>query len=381
MGFAVFKDTQSSQIVRELERRIRSGVFLPGHKMPSTRELARQFDVSQQVIKSAVEEMEKGLMVLRKPRIGIYVNPAVFSPGMTDLCLLTSSNIPHTTDYLSRFLSFDDLELWKDVNLATRYLSVGEIGKSSLRYELEKIKEMHPKCLLVHINLENEGWLRHFTSLPFPVVFLGDFSWGRSSVTGLNQIVEDTGERAAAMVRAAYDCGASNAVMVAGSLKNFYCRLLKPAGEKEALKVGLGFRYVEYQDGSSMIDEISARRRDCVRRILEDGCPDMLLLDGFQRIDIFSDALVESRPRHGRTVQMIADGEMRPGAIYLQSDFRDFSRAAMGLVKELASNPSKPFGRVVLSGKIQRRPLKITQFASAGREDRQTNLKMERKLK
>ncbi|MFZ2655963.1 MAG: hypothetical protein WAX69_13615 [Victivallales bacterium] len=75
-----------------------------------------------------------------------------------------------------------------------------------------------------------------------------------------------------------------------------------------------------------------------------------------------------------------ADGEMRPGAIYLQSDFRDFSRAAMGLVKELTSNPTQSFGRVVLSGQIKRHPLKITRFDSAGREDRQRNLKTERKL-
>ena len=46
-------ETQSGQVAAEIEKGIRTGVFPPGSRLPSIRELAKAFQVSTQVIKSA----------------------------------------------------------------------------------------------------------------------------------------------------------------------------------------------------------------------------------------------------------------------------------------------------------------------------------------
>jgi hypothetical protein len=77
-----------------------------------------------------------------------------------------------------------------------------------------------------------------FRELPFPVVFLGDCIPEACHEDGWNQIVENTGERARAMVAAAATSKRRDVVLVAGPLSNYYCRVLKQAGEQAARELG-----------------------------------------------------------------------------------------------------------------------------------------------
>ena len=359
MTVSVIKETQCGQVANELERQIGAGLLAPGRKMPSTRELARRFEVSQQVIKSALTVLEEHHLILRRSRIGVYVNPAAFTPPKKELCLLTIRRQEYGIDYPGRMLSIPSSYIWRDTNLVIRSIAEQNFKSGILSYELEKLKNSHVDCLLVHIAL-SKAQVAEFRELPFPVVFLGDCIPEACHQDGWNQIVEDTGERAQAMVAAAVTSKRRDVVLVAGPLSNYYCRVLKQAGEQAARELGIAFRYAELNgDASRPGDELAAQRKQCVDGILRHGRPDALLLDGFDHFDLFAAALRAHGVKPGRDTLLIGDGEMYPGGVFLHTDYRAFSAETMRLLAGLIAAPATAIGHVVLSGLIKRTPLKI----------------------
>ena len=360
----IIKETQSGQVSTELEKQIRSGRLAPGRKIPSIRELAQRFDVSSQVIKSALDVLEQRNLVVSRPRIGVYVNPGGVSPLKRELCLLTIRRHDHVTDYPNRLLSFHQTSLWEQFNLSTRGVSADRLNAETIRYELEKLREVHPDCLLVHMSV-NEKLLRDFLSLPFPVVFLGDFDTEIISGYHYNQIVEDTAERGVAMVNAAVSSGARSAVMLAGSEQCYYGNLLYNSGMAAAAAAGIDFHHVAFSDAAcTAVAELENIRRQRIDSILRQYHPDALLLDGFRQVDIFARALRDRGFEPGRNFTVVTDTEMCPGCVFLQSDFRDFSRRALELIEKVIADPAHPFGRAVISNSIRRHPLGIAALSS-----------------
>jgi DNA-binding LacI/PurR family transcriptional regulator len=359
MTVSVIKQTQCGQVASELERQIGAGLLAPGRKMPSTRELAKRFEVSQQVIKSALAVLEEHHLILRRSRIGVYVNPAAFTPPKKELCLLSIRHREYGIDYPGRMLSIPSSFIWRDTNLVIRSIAEQNFKSGILRYEIEKLKNTHVDCLLVHIDL-SKAQVAAFKTLPFPVVFLGDCIPVECHKDGWNQIVEDTGERARAMVAAAATCHRRHVVLVAGALSHYYCRVLKQAGEKAARELGVTFRYAEFNQAAYQTrEELAAKRQECVDAILRNGTPDALLLDGFDHFGLFADALRARGVAPGRDTLLVGDGEMYPGAVFLHTDYREFSTETMRLLAGLIANPATAIGHVVLSGLIKRTPLKI----------------------
>ena len=78
-------ETQSDQVAAEIEQGICSGVFPPGSRLPSIRELADSFHVSTQVIKSAFKMLMERRLLVSRSRIGVFVNVDGVLPGMKKL--------------------------------------------------------------------------------------------------------------------------------------------------------------------------------------------------------------------------------------------------------------------------------------------------------
>jgi hypothetical protein len=340
----LIKTTQGAQVAQELERRISSGKFAPGRKMPSTRELAAKFGVSQQVVKSALGMLAQRSLIVRKPRVGIFVNPKNVSHNR-EYSLLSSRNTsyPDRQDYASQLLSVSTHELWQNLNLSTRLISSS--APELVQYELDKIRAARPDCLLTHIYLPE---LADFLAeMPFPVVILGDVEEEQvPAVRPFNQIVENTAERAAFMVRAAADSGCREVALVAGGdPERSWGKNLREGGEQEAAARGVRFRYVRHRLG---------QHDETVQAAMAGGQTDGLLIDGFCNIGCFVQKLREVAGAQGKTCRVFADGEMYPGTSFIKSDYTEFSRAVLDRVGSLVAEPSSCFGRVEFSGLIQR---------------------------
>ena len=85
------------QIVAQIETRILNGELRPGDKLPSERELAEQFGVSQTAIREAMKALtQKGLVEIHPGR-GTYVTDS------------TSQAIRHSIDLLVKIGSEDGI--------------------------------------------------------------------------------------------------------------------------------------------------------------------------------------------------------------------------------------------------------------------------------
>ncbi|MFA5204062.1 MAG: winged helix-turn-helix domain-containing protein [Lentisphaeria bacterium] len=363
---SVIKENQSEQVANELERQIGTGLLVPGRKLPSFRELAAQFSVSRQVIESAFALLEERHLIIRRPRVGIYVNPDAFSPSKREFCLLRLLNDARNSDYVGQILSVSDMVIWRGCNLSIRSISDRNYSRGILLYELEKLRQAHVDCLLVYNPSLREEDIPEFEKLPFPVVFLGDSIPDACMGRVANQIVEETADRAKAMVAAAAHYGYRNAVLVGEPLAQYYCQVMKAAGAAAAREAGLGFRYVERaREECDTMAELALLRRQCVAEILAGGKTDILLLDGHRQIGLFVDALAAKGRVVGRDVGILSDSEMCPGTIYLKTDYAAMSVEILRLISALAAAPDRPLGRVVLPGFITRTPLKIDVEAPA----------------
>ena len=105
--------------------------------------------------------------------------------------------------------------------------------------------------------------------------------------------------------------------------------------------------------------DLAVMRRQCVDGLLAGGRPDILLLDGYKQVGLFGGALAAHGLAMGRDIEVLADGEMCSGTIFLQSDYIGLSVEILRLISGLAVAPGRPLGRVVLPGFIKRTPMRI----------------------
>jgi len=342
MADNLVKHTHTDEVARFLRQAIVSGEFFAGQKLPSTREFAQRFNVSQQVIKSALVILEDKELILRKPRVGIFVNPQGIQKNK-EYCLLAQRG--QTTAYATKLLSISDCDVWRDVNINTRYISSNDLSSSTLSYELKKIKEQSPECLILSVDMP--GLAKACCDLPFPVIFVGDVS--EDAGVFENQIVEDTAERATFAVETALKEGRRNIVMLGG--EGSWAKILKKAGSQAAKKSGGNFQYImhfpgEYDNTISKILTLSQK-------------PDALIIDGFFHIESFLSRLNKAGFTVPKDLTVIADGEVVNNAIYIKIDYTDISKDILRRIKMFCANPEKPMGRTVLKNLIKRKAIKI----------------------
>lgn len=66
--------TKVETVIADVVRRIRSGEYPPGSKLPSAREMRETFDVSQMTIRTAVERLRAEGWVTTSPGAGVFVS-------------------------------------------------------------------------------------------------------------------------------------------------------------------------------------------------------------------------------------------------------------------------------------------------------------------
>lgn len=61
------------QLIEEIQRRITAGLYLPGEKLPSVRDLAQEAAVNPNTMQKALSELERGGLVFSQRTAGRYI--------------------------------------------------------------------------------------------------------------------------------------------------------------------------------------------------------------------------------------------------------------------------------------------------------------------
>ena len=138
-------ETHSDQVAAEMERGIRSGIFPPGSRLPSIRELADVFQVSTQVIKSAFKLLMERSLLISRSRIGVFVNVDVLFPGMKKLILLNGVQGPYDLNYMERVFGLsENIMACQGFHVQMRSIPTGPLQLAALRYEMHQIEMERP---------------------------------------------------------------------------------------------------------------------------------------------------------------------------------------------------------------------------------------------
>ncbi len=214
------------QIAENILHEIRSGKILPGTKLKSIRELAREYSVSTQSILGAMDILEKQGVVKRDSGSGITVrNP---KEGRLNLGLLALSDTHRPNTYFS-FLNrmISDFDADREIILTTWRTTLKK--RTTLPEFTRQVqfleRQLNIDCLLLSAPMLTKGQIGAFCKFKCPVIILGDFAAGPYDNIPCSQIINDNyiGYRNAVQ-KLLVETGMKKLIFFIGSLEYHYYR-------------------------------------------------------------------------------------------------------------------------------------------------------------
>lgn len=155
-------------IMNEVIQKIHDGVYRPGGKIASVRELADEYRVSRQVAHTALNKLAELNYLYAEPKRGVFVNP-VLRPGLFyRLALYINEKNPVRGAGLMYKIYEICLEKSYDVILGSNYLTSGSISsflKRDTRFD----------GILLH-GVVHEKLLEEVRSFHIPYLVLGNYN-------------------------------------------------------------------------------------------------------------------------------------------------------------------------------------------------------------
>ena len=356
-------ETQSDQVAAEIEQGICSGVFPPGSRLPSIRELADSFHVSTQVIKSAFKMLMERRLLVSRSRIGVFVNVDGVLPGMKKLILLSETRGPYDMNYLGRAFGLsENIMPYQGFHVQIRSIPSGPYLIPSLRYELHQIDMERPDCLIINACTVLQEEIEQIKNREYPVLFFGDFVHGDVPGLQYDLIRERTEERGAAYIDAAYRIGCKKICMFGGNPEVEYVRRLLNAATEQGRLYGI---HVHISNGHPLKhtdDEIVKNWKYHIQDVLNVFTPDAFIAADFGHLELFLRALKELGFSPGKDIQVLGDSDFTPGLIMIRADYTEFIRSAAAIIRRMIEEPGYHCGIVEISGKIRRIPFKIEEI-------------------
>ncbi len=167
---------RSAQVAKVLERKVFSGEYPPNLPLPSTRQLAAQFNCSQRVILSAIDLLEKKNLLVRQERRRIFVKARSARDNAKEILffaygnelgahgiyqavneLILHGDAPCRYDFFSRIIS-----------------SASAFDRARLEREIARLDNLgFIDCALIYSPLDEEA-MKKCLALPYQVIFLGE---------------------------------------------------------------------------------------------------------------------------------------------------------------------------------------------------------------
>jgi len=353
------------RIKSRLREDIISGRLQSLSKLPPVRALANSAGVSLGTMSRVVNELVDEGLCFRRSRLGIYVNRKSAFTGQKTIIHLRSGFHSDSDDYVQRTLALDDNRLYPNCSIRSIYVSPDQIHSPALNYELEKIKAEHPNCLLVDTAVLTREEVSKVMAMPFPILFVGDFSFGEMRDPDLNLIRGDSTETGFELVKAAYTTNCRTAAFFGGSSDSYWSRLIHDGADRAAREFGIKLRYYNLADRDYHLKtevELYQMKRSRLEAMLSDGLPDIVIFNGHTELDIIVRILAELGVAVGRDVKLISNRELVSGGIFLQPDYTQFRHEAAEIINQMIGRCDFHPGSRTLSGTIKYRLISINNI-------------------
>ncbi len=169
------QESLSSQLAKLIEKDIYSGKLEGGAPLASARTLARGFDVSFQVVLSALDILEARDLIVRIPRKGVYVKSRNFTGNLREIlffALTRQGECRPLINAVNELLSTGEYDYTARIAVATG-------GQERLGVELKRLESSgFVDCALVSTSYLTPENIRQICGLPYPVILIGDVPTG-----------------------------------------------------------------------------------------------------------------------------------------------------------------------------------------------------------
>ena len=173
-------------ITKYLEKQILAGLLPPLSKLPTTRQIAEQFSVSQPLVIKSIRELEKRRLVFSRGRKGLFVSATAAMPEIIEVLIFSFEGTIDNNAFVRRVTSFYDSPLAigrmnfqiRSVNVPLARKSDEEFKRRILKDEIVKLNQWHCHCAVIVGTEFRKEEIRICSALPFPTLFLGDFQEG-----------------------------------------------------------------------------------------------------------------------------------------------------------------------------------------------------------
>ncbi len=195
------RESLGEQVANALEKGIVRGELPAGARLQSTRELAATFEVSHQVVLSALDLLETKMMIRRLPRKGVYVADSATCPDTREVLLLIVAEAPTSNSFFWQIINLVDSEQAAGrFHFTLRILTLSKANCGDALYkrrmlaaELPRLTDkFHPDCALVIYPSIDRRQMDMLLKLPFPLLFVGDFLEGSFPGLDYNQLAFTT---------------------------------------------------------------------------------------------------------------------------------------------------------------------------------------------
>lgn len=200
MNALLQRDSLSEQVAEALEKRIVRGQLPAGSRLQSTRDLATAFDVSHQVLLRALDILERKKFVRRLPRKGVYVADSATCPDTREGLILSVAEKPAGGPFVRLITNVVDSQAAAGrFHFTIRALTLSAANRGDavfkrrmLEAELPRLADrFHPHCALVLYPTIDRRQMEMLLDLPFPLLFVGDFTEGEFPGLEYNQLSFD----------------------------------------------------------------------------------------------------------------------------------------------------------------------------------------------
>ena len=338
------RPNRAAEVAEMLAKAIYTEKIPPNAPLPSTRELAEQYAVSQPTILAACDRLEAEDLIVRQNRRKIYVkahlDPAsakeilYFSMGGNERNTLLSQAVWHLIEKSSEDGSFDFF-----TRLVSRLRRGTEFAKR-LKIEICKLEKLgFLDCAVIHALGFTESAVNQCRKLPFPIVFLGDFDEDIAGKLCLWQLKPDCTCEASTIIRYAASHGIKR-----------ICLMYDP----ECLRMEWGRREIaQYHDprgsGGMSIDFLESPRddRESLYRTLPEKFsgirePTLLVMKDFYDGEIFSRHLLPREKYPQLSFLSTLPAPDYRGIKYLRYDFTVFLKSMRKMISDARNRNSEP---------------------------------------
>lgn len=179
-----------------LEKAVYAGEYPPDMPLPSTRELARQFGVSQRIILLALDILKKKDILVRQERKQVYVKARSVQDDAKEILFFTFGD---SIGMHSIYHAVNEMILrtgrQRKYDFFSRVVSSTDaLSDQRLDRELSRLENLgFIDCALVYCFMDEER-MKKFLKLPYPVIFIGELPDSGNLPEGARMISPDSAE-------------------------------------------------------------------------------------------------------------------------------------------------------------------------------------------